>query len=56
MKPKDRKKRTCRGCGEHQAIFVVNGKVRADADHDLCPRCFWAEINRLRSGQLPEAA
>lgn len=26
-------------CGR-KAVFVYKGKVKADDDHDLCPRCW----------------
>jgi len=49
------RKRECRECGEHAAIFLYYGRVRADHDHDLCPRCARRALNRLRAQQLEAA-
>jgi hypothetical protein len=38
-------KHMCSECGERRAIFIYNGKVRADKSHDLCIRCYNDIIN-----------
>ena len=30
----------CLGCGARKARFTFRGRVYADRDHTLCPRCF----------------
>ncbi|HOX45657.1 MAG TPA: hypothetical protein PK668_18805 [Myxococcota bacterium] len=50
-----RRKQTCKACGQHAALFWVNGRVKADPDHDLCPRCARRALNRLRAQQLEAA-
>jgi hypothetical protein len=49
-------RRTCRperhvccGCRQHPARFRFRGEVRADRDHNLCFRCYRAEVNRQRA-------
>ncbi len=42
----------CAGCKEQPARFQFRGRVRADRDHNLCFRCFRAEVNRLRARRL----
>lgn len=39
---------TCRSCFERRALFCYRGQVRADAQHDLCFRCFRALRNATR--------
>jgi hypothetical protein len=39
----------CHGCRRHPALFRYGGEVRADRDHNLCFRCYRAEVNRLRA-------
>jgi hypothetical protein len=38
-------KYVCSECGERRAIFIYNGKVRADKSHDLCIRCYNSAMN-----------
>jgi hypothetical protein len=40
---------TCLGCRQHPARFRFRGEVRADRDHNLCFRCYRAEVNRQRA-------
>jgi hypothetical protein len=40
-------KHRCLGCGRHRAVFSFRGRVRADSDHDLCPRCYRSHRQRL---------
>ena len=47
---------TCLGCRQHRALFRYRGQVRADRDHNLCFRCFRAEVNRLRARRLADYA
>ena len=42
----------CAGCKGQPARFQYRGRVRADRDHNLCFRCFRAEVNRLRARRL----
>ena len=46
----------CLGCREHRARFRYRGQVRADRDHNLCFRCYRAEVNRQRARRLAEFA
>jgi hypothetical protein len=39
----------CCGCRQHPARFRFRGEVRADRDHNLCFRCYRAEVNRQRA-------
>jgi len=39
----------CHDCRQHPARFQYRGAVRADRDHNLCFRCFRAELNRQRA-------
>ena len=40
--------RNCSSCERHGAVFHRRGRVKADASHDLCPRCYRAARNRSR--------
>jgi len=42
----------CAGCREQPARFRYRGRVRADRDHNLCFRCYRAEVNRSRARRL----
>lgn len=42
----------CLGCRSQQARFQFRGRVRADRDHNLCFRCYRAEVDRLRARRL----
>jgi hypothetical protein len=54
-KPKNSRK-LCRRCGNKRAVFVYRGRARHDDHHDLCPRCFRAELDRLRATLVASAA
>ena len=43
---------TCLGCRQHPARFRFRGEVRADRDHNLCFRCYRAEVNRQRARSM----
>ena len=45
----------CLGCHEHPARFRYRGEVRADRDHNLCFRCYRAEVNRQRARAMVAA-
>ncbi len=45
-------KHVCRCCGKHRAIFHFRGHWRCRADHDLCPRCWRAAIDRSRAAKM----
>jgi hypothetical protein len=54
------KRRMCRKCGKHRAIFWLGRlghrrKVAADKDHDLCIACWRAALNKEYSTELREA-
>jgi hypothetical protein len=40
-------KHRCLGCTRHRSVFLFRGRVRADADHNLCPRCYRSHRQRL---------
>jgi hypothetical protein len=42
-------KHRCLGCARHRAVFTFRGRVRADADHNLCPRCYRSHRQRLHN-------
>jgi hypothetical protein len=42
----------CHACRQHPARYQYRGAVRADRDHNLCFRCYRAELNRLRARLL----
>ena len=46
----------CAGCKEQPARFQFRGRVRADRDHNLCFRCYRAEVNRLRARRMAVVA
>ena len=54
-KPKDRRK-LCRRCGKKRAVFLYRGRARRDDHHDLCPRCFRADLDRHRAALEASAA
>ncbi len=47
--PHGNRRHVCRSCGCHPARFRYRGEVRADRDHNLCFRCYRAELNRQRA-------
>ena len=49
MKNLQGNKKTCRQCGAHRACFEYDGRVRWDRQHDVCPRCFRALVNKARA-------
>jgi hypothetical protein len=44
--------RLCAACRERKALFQYRGRVKRDRDHDLCPQCYRALINRMASIKL----
>ncbi len=44
----------CASCQQHRAVFFCHGEIRFRRDHDLCPRCWKAAIDRLRAMLLQE--
>jgi hypothetical protein len=40
-------KHRCLGCARRRSVFAFRGRVRADADHNLCPRCYRSHRQRL---------
>lgn len=46
----------CAGCKQQPARFQYRGRVRADRDHNLCFRCYRAEVDRLRARRLTGVA
>lgn len=46
----------CRTCHEQRARYRYRGQVRADRDHDMCFRCYRAEVNRQRDAAPLHAA
>ena len=55
MKRRNSNKRRCKACGQKRAIFHYHGRVKADDEHELCPRCYRAMLNRLCASQLAAA-
>ena len=51
---KRKNKNICRKCGEKRAVYKANGKLKARSDHDLCWRCFRAELDREQALKLAE--
>ena len=47
--------RVCAECGEHRAIFKLQGhhNVHRDKCHDLCFRCFRSAMDSLRARLAP---
>ncbi len=56
MRRKAKDKKLCKACGRHRAVFLFRGRVRADRDHDLCPRCYRSQLDRLFAMQMIGAA
>ena len=42
----------CLECRAQRTRFQYGGRVHADRDHNLCFRCFRAEMNRQRARRL----
>ena len=40
-------KHRCLVCARHRSVFAFRGRVRADAHHNLCPRCYRSHRQRL---------
>ena len=40
-------KHRCLACARHRSVFAFRGRVHADADHNLCPRCYRSHRQRL---------
>lgn len=38
----------CIECEEKRALFILHGKVKWDADHKLCRKCYRALRNKWR--------
>jgi len=53
-KEKKRKARQtmCAMCGNRKAVFLYRGRVKSDREHDLCPRCYRSEMDKLYAEQL----
>jgi hypothetical protein len=47
--------RLCLACGERRALFAYRGVVKADRAHNLCFRCYRAEVNRLSARRMSAA-
>ena len=41
-------RRECVKCHQRPARFWSDGRLKADRDHDLCPQCYRAAVDRLR--------
>ena len=39
----------CSLCHQARALFLIHGQARRDRDHDLCPRCYRSQRDRLRA-------
>ena len=52
MRRKKEDRKLCKHCGQKRAVFHYRGRVKADADHDLCPRCYRAQLNSFYAAQL----
>ena len=44
--------RLCVSCQERRSLFRIRGNVKADADHNLCFKCFRVLQDRLRARRL----
>ena len=53
--PKNYRK-LCKRCGKKRAVFIYRGRARRDDHHELCPRCFRAELDHHRAALLATAA
>jgi hypothetical protein len=42
-------KHRCLECSHRRSVFAFRGRVRADADHTLCPRCYRSHRQRLHN-------
>lgn len=51
IRPFGRIKHICR-CGRPSLYRSPSGRYAADRDHDLCPRCFMSERERVRALDL----
>jgi hypothetical protein len=47
-----RTRHICRGCSQHRSVFSFRGQVRADLEHDFCPRCYRSMRDRLPGSDL----
>ena len=47
------RQRLCRDCGQRPPRFRYRGKVKARRDHDLCPACHRALMNRAWARAQP---
>ena len=45
----ERRRHTCVACRERRSLFLYRGRVKADADHRLCFRCFRALLDTMRA-------
>lgn len=43
-----RRSSLCGSCHTRPAYFIYRGRVHRDANHDLCPQCWRAIVDRLR--------
>jgi hypothetical protein len=44
----------CLECGDHRALFRFRGRVKRDAKHTLCFRCYHSLCDTLRAERLAE--
>ena len=47
-RPRKKEKKLCADCHQRRAVFHYRGRVRYRKDHDLCPECHRALMNRVR--------
>lgn len=54
MKFANYEQRLCAECRDHRALFRFRGRVRRDAKHTLCFRCFRSQQDSLRATQTAD--
>ena len=47
-----RRRHTCRNCEQRKALFSINGRWKADRQHELCTRCYRSVQDRVNSAQI----
>jgi hypothetical protein len=45
--PYQHDKHRCLACACYRSVFAFRGRVHADADHTLCPRCYRSHRQRF---------
>jgi hypothetical protein len=50
------KKKLCRRCGHHRALYRGSRGMKWSSGHDLCPRCWRAVLNGAIARARREAA